>query len=40
MKGIKEMIPKMIIKGETAIYGLRGDGTNTGALWEKFEKRF
>jgi predicted transcriptional regulator YdeE len=34
------MQPKMIIKGETAIYGLRGDGANTGALWEKFEKRF
>jgi predicted transcriptional regulator YdeE len=34
------MIPKMIIKGETAIYGLRGDGANTGTLWAKFEKRF
>jgi predicted transcriptional regulator YdeE len=34
------MQPKMIIKGETAIYGLRGDGANTGALWEKFEKRY
>jgi predicted transcriptional regulator YdeE len=34
------MEPKMIIKGETAIYGLRGDGLNTGALWEKFKKRF
>jgi hypothetical protein len=34
------MPPKMIIKGETAIYGLRGDGAYTGALWEKFDKRF
>jgi predicted transcriptional regulator YdeE len=34
------MQPKMIIKGEAAIYGLRGDGANTGALWEKFDKRF
>jgi predicted transcriptional regulator YdeE len=34
------MQPKMIIKGEMAIHGLRGDGMNTGALWEKFEKRF
>jgi hypothetical protein len=35
-----EMQSKMIIKGETAIHGLRGDGMNTGALWEKFEKRY
>jgi predicted transcriptional regulator YdeE len=34
------MQPKMIIKGETAIHGLRGDGANTGAVWEKFEKRY
>jgi predicted transcriptional regulator YdeE len=37
---MNDMQPKMIIKGETAIYGLRGDGMTTGALWEKFEKRF
>jgi predicted transcriptional regulator YdeE len=34
------MYTKMIIKGETAIHGLRGDGANTGALWDKFEKRY
>jgi predicted transcriptional regulator YdeE len=34
------MQPKMIIKGEISIHGLRGDGTNKGALWEKFEKRY
>jgi predicted transcriptional regulator YdeE len=30
----------MIIKGEMVIHGLRGDGTNMGAVWEKFEKRY
>jgi hypothetical protein len=33
------MQPKVIIKVEFAIYGLRGDGANASALWEKFEKR-
>lgn len=34
------MQPKIIIKGEMAIHGFRGDSTETGALWEKFEKRY
>lgn len=34
------MQPKIIIKGEMAIHGLRGDGADTGALWGKFEKRY
>ena len=34
------MQPKIIIKGETTIHGLRGDGAGTGDLWEKFEKRY
>jgi predicted transcriptional regulator YdeE len=34
------MQPKMIIKGEMAIHGLHGDGANTDALWEKFDKRY
>ncbi|MDR0948642.1 MAG: GyrI-like domain-containing protein [Lachnospiraceae bacterium] len=34
------MKPVIRIKGETAIYGLRGDSANTGALWEKFDRHF
>ena len=34
------MQPKIIIKGEKAIHGIRGDGGEPNTLWEKFEKRF
>lgn len=34
------MPPNIIIKGEIAIHGLRGDGAGTGNLWKKFERRY
>ena len=34
------MQPRIMIKGEMAIHGLRGDGSETQNLWHKFEKRF
>lgn len=34
------MQPRILIKGEMAIHGLRGDGSETQSLWNEFARRF